>query len=626
MQRLVNELNIFTRYFAFWLFICFLDRAIFIASFFSKIGADNWTEVFRIYYHGLALDFSVAAYICALPFLFYFLSYYIPKIRLGKKALNIYTLVILVLYIVTSFVNVNIYREWGDKISKRAIDAVFEDAIGAAASAESTPVVLPILGMLVGICLSYWLYLKLMKGLNYRNLNKPMAVSMLFLLGAILMFTFIRGGYGRAPLNPSRAYYSHEAFNNHAAVNTQYALLKEYFSSSRRKKSPYRYFEEKEVREKLVQPVFAANPDSAIHVLTTKRPNIVLLVLESFVGDLIESLGGEKGVTPNMEKLIQQGILFDQIYATSDRSDKGIIGVFSGFPAQGPESIIKYIDKHENLPAMGQEIHELGYHTAFYHGGQSEFYNMKSYMLSHGIERITDNMNFGPLEERSSWGVYDHVVFGEMAKDIKKEKQPFFYSLFTLNNHEPFTLNNGYKFGSDNNANRFRSTAYYTDSVIMDFIEKAKKEDWYKNTLFILVADHGHRLPTEKFDITHPRRFHIPLIFFGDVIKPAYRGMKVNRIGNQNDMVATLFQQMGIPATNYRWSRDLLNPSTAQVAFYNSKNSFGIITPDQSVSFDHIGNSVNYLANKSYSSTKTDSLLNIAKAYYQEVYEDFMKY
>jgi phosphoglycerol transferase MdoB-like AlkP superfamily enzyme len=324
--------------------------------------------------------------------------------------------------------------------------------------------------------------------------------------------------------------------------------------------------------------------------------------------------------------LIKGGILFDHIYSAADRSDKGMVAVLSGFPAQGPESIIKYIDKHENMPAIGQELDHAGYETSFYHGGQSEFYNFKSYMLTHGMSRVVDNANFGLDAERASWGVYDHVVFNQMIKDFKKEKQPFFSTIFTLINHEPFELKHGYKFGNATNADKFRSTANYTDSAVFDFINKAKKEAWYKNTLFVIVADHGHRLPSEKWELFHPNRFHIPLIFFGDVIKPEYRGKIFNRIGNQTDLAATLLTQLKLPTDRYHWSRDLFNPTTPQIAFYNSKDAFGVITPKQAVSFDNVGRIINYRANKEYPVGKTDSLLDIAKAYYQDVYREFLKY
>jgi len=625
MQKLVKDLKGFLLYFGFWLLMSFVDRMIFLISFSAKINFSEIKDVFSIYYHGLPLDFSMVSYICVLPFLGYLVLNYYTNERLKKKILNVYTFVLLVFFHILTFANVNIYREWGDKISKRAIDAIAEDVGGAFASAESTPVFIPILSIVLLIAITYWIYLRIFRNVSFPK-NLPIwKFGIQFIIGSTILFGFIRGGFGRAPLNPSKAYFSSKSFYNHAAVNTHYSLMREYFTRNQRMRSPYKYFSEAEAKD-LLKNIFIENTDSSINILKTQRPNVIVLVLESYVADLIESLGGEKGISPHFEEFIQEGVLFNQIYSASDRSDKGIVAVFSGFPAQGPESIIKYIDKHENMPAMGQEFFNAGYKTSFYHGGQSEFYNMKSYMLTHGIDKVVDIMNFNPLVPRTSWGVYDHVVFERMIEDLNNESEPFFSSIFTLVNHEPFELYDGYKFGKNNNANRFRSTAFYTDNAIFDFIEEAKKQDWYKNTLFVLVADHGHRLPAEKWDISQPQRFHIPLLFFGDVIKEEYRGTKINRIGNQTDLPKTLLNQLALPSDRYKWSRDLFNKNTMEMAFYNSKDEIGIIAPQQIVSYNRVGNIIDFESNSQYPKVKTDSLLNITKAYYQEVYEDFMKY
>ncbi|MDH5825689.1 LTA synthase family protein [Sphingobacterium faecium] len=626
MNRIANELKALTQYFLFWLLICFIDRLLFITAFFEKIGFENLSEVFRIYYHGLSLDFSAVSYICAIPFFIYCILSFLPQVHFKRKVLDVYTISLLVIYFVVSFININIYREWGDKISKRAFDAFLASPSGAVASAESTPVFFPVFGMIVGIVSGYFLYRWMFKKVHFYNIKLPWQNAVKFLVGALLLFTFIRGGYGRATLNPSKAYFSEESFYNHAAVNTQWALLRDYFSKSTRLKSPYQFYSDESEMKAILKPAFHANPDSAISILTTNRPNVVFIMLESFVGGLIESMGGEKGVTPNIEKLINQGVFFDHIYAAADRSDKGMVGIFSAFPAQGPESIIKYIDKHENLPAVGQELSSVGYRGSFYHGGQSEFYNFKSYMLMHGVSKVVDNASFGVDVDRASWGVYDHVVLKRMLHDFDTEKTPFFSTIFTLINHEPFNLKDGYKFGTKTNADKFRSTAYYTDSVVYDFINQAKSKSWYKNTLFVVVADHGHRLPAEKWELSNPHRFHIPLLFFGDVIKPEFRGKKFDKIGNQTDMVGTLLHQLGLSSERYHWSRDLLNPTTPQIAFYNSKDAFGVITPEQAVSFDNVGKIINYKQNSNFPHAKTDSLLNIGKAYYQEVYHEFLKY
>lgn len=626
MNKIASELKALTQYFLFWLIICFIDRLLFISAFYDKIGSKHFFDVFKIYYHGLSLDFSSVSYICVIPFVIYCILSFIPHKRFKRKVLDIYTISLLVIYFVVSFININIYREWGDKISKRAIDAFLASPSGAVASAESTPVFFPVFGMIIGIVVGYFLYRWMFKKVHFYNIILPRQNTIKLILGALILFTFIRGGYGRATLNPSKAYFSEQSFYNHAAVNTQWALLRDYFSKSTRLKSPYHFYDDESQVHAVLKPAFLSNPDSSVSILTTKRPNIVVIMLESFVGGLIESMGGEKGITPNFEKLINQGVFFDHVYAAADRSDKGMIGIFSAFPAQGPESIIKYIDKHENLPAVGQELSTAGYHGSFYHGGQSEFYNFKSYMLMHGVSKVVDNANFGVDAARASWGVYDHIVFKRMLHDFDTEKTPFFSTIFTLINHEPFNLPDGYKFGTKTNADKFRSTAFYTDSVVYDFINQAKSKSWYKNTLFVVVADHGHRLPAEKWELSNPHRFHIPLLFFGDVIKPEFRGKKIEQIGNQTDIVSTLLHQLNLPSERYHWSRDLLNPTTPQIAFYNSKDAFGVITPKQVVSFDNVGKIINYKQHSDYSQSKTDSLLNIGKAYYQEVYKEFLKY
>jgi len=626
MQLIVNELRALTRYFLFWLIICFVDRLVFVFSFYEKIEAGNWIDVFRIYWHGLPLDFSTVSYICALPFLIYCVLSFFKKVTLSRKYLDIYTLLLLIVFFTVSFININIYREWGDKISKRAIDAFWASPSGAVASAESTPIFIPVLAIVLGIIGGYYLYILMLNNVRFFNIKGPISNLSKLFIGAFILFTFIRGGYGPATMNPSRAYFTDRSFYNHAAVNTHWALLSDYFSGSNLTKNPYRFYQNNEEIQQALLPVFKNNPDSSVNVLQTKRPNIVFFLLESFVGDLIKSLGGEEGITPQMEMLIKDGILFDQIYSASDRSDKGMVGALSGFPAQGPESIIKHITKHENLPAIGQELDSVGYSTSFYHGGQSEFYNFKSYMLTHGISRVVDISNFSIQAERTSWGIYDHLVLDRMLKDFEQEPTPFFSTIFTLVNHEPFRLNGKYKFGDKNNADKFRSTAYYTDSILYDFISRAKTQPWYKNTLFVFVADHGHRLPADKWELSQPQRFHIPLLFYGDVIKKEYRGKVISKIGGQTDVAATLLHQLDLPTNRYRWSRDLFNPTTPSVAFYNSKDAFGIITPEQAVSYDNVGKSINYLRNKDFPQAKTDSLLNIAKAFYQGVYQDFLRY
>lgn len=610
-------------YFVFWIIVSWIDRSIFIIDNLADMTDNGIGEVLMAFIYGLKMDISMAAYICALPAVVYFGYNLVSGKRLSLMPLKIYTTIVVAIYAIISIINLGIYREWNLKVSKRAIDAFFETPKEVMASANDSPWFIGLMIFLFYFIIFLYGWKFLIKKCYQGFCECRWDVRAIrFLIVVFVLFTAIRGGYGRATLNPSVAYHSTNSINNHAAVNTHWAFMKEMISR-RETKNPYQIFDQS-VAESKINPLFDIQGNYPVF-LTNKNANVVLVILESFVADLISSLGGEEGITPGMESLIREGVLFDQIYAASDRSDKGIISIFSGFPSQGNESIIKYISKHEKLPSLTQVFDSLAYETTFYYGGQSEFYNFKSFMLAHEVDEVIDQRSFKPWEVKSSWGVYDDLVFNRLLQDLNKKQQPFFSSIFTISNHEPFDLEGTYKFGKEKLEDRFQSTAYYTDSVLYDFIEKAKDTEWYPNTLFVMVADHGHRLPA-GWKLNESKRYHIPLLFYGDVIKPEYRGKRVSKIGNQSDLVAILLGQMGIENSRFPWSRNILSEDYKEYAFYTTKGVVGVKTPEQEIGYDYDGKIVTRIADKNISEEKNKLLLDTAVSYYQCVFEQFLKY
>jgi phosphoglycerol transferase MdoB-like AlkP superfamily enzyme len=246
-------------------------------------------------------------------------------------------------------------------------------------------------------------------------------------------------------------------------------------------------------------------------------------------------------------------------------------------------------------------------------------------MLSHGNEVLVDKNDFLDKDMNSKWGAFDGVVYQKQLADFKNTNQPFFSTILTLTNHEPFELPVKGKYPGTELANLFRSTAHYADSTLGAYLRDAAKQTWYKNTLFIIVADHGHRLPSEKYEKYHPMRYRIPLIFFGEVIKPEYRGSRIQKYGGQTDIAQTLFNQMGIDASRFKWSKDLLNPDSRDFAFYDYDNGFGWITPEQSLAFDNVGKQVVY-REKNTGIAKESEMLKNGKAYLQTVFQEYLDY
>jgi phosphoglycerol transferase MdoB-like AlkP superfamily enzyme len=436
-----------------------------------------------------------------------------------------------------------------------------------------------------------------------------------------LLFLAIRGGWQLSPINQSMAYFSNETVLNHAAVNTEWNLIHDILSNKYGKDNPYQYYPREEA-QKILNEIYKKPTESSPILLNSERPNVVLIILESYTAELVGILGGEKGVTPNTDRLASEGILFEDIYASAGRTDKGVLASISAFPAQAIRSVMKQNNKQEKLPGIAQEFEKQSYSTSFYYGGESEFFNMKSYVLSHGYQKLVDQHSFQSKDMNSKWGAYDDKVFTKQLADMDNSKQPFFSTILTLTNHEPFEIPVERKYKGENVNDQFRSTMFYTDSCLGAYLNDAKKKSWYKNTLFVIIADHGHRLPNDLTEF-EARKYRIPLIFYGDVIKPELKGLKISKTGSQTDLVATLLNQVKIDASRYTWSKDLLNPSTPGFAFFNWDNGFGFATKEQVISFDNVGK--NIILRKNKANPKLDNeLLRYGQAHMQEVFQQYL--
>ena len=178
--------------------------------------------------------------------------------------------------------------------------------------------------------------------------------------------------------------------------------------------------------------------------------------MESFTAKFVGCLGGEPGVTPNLDKIATDGLLFTNIYAAGDRSEKGEVAVLSGYPNQAITSIIKTPAKTEKLPQITKSLEEEGYHTSYTYGGELEFANIKSYLVNAGFDKLVSKYSFSISERTTSWGVHDHIVLNRFFDNLKKEEQPFFATLFTLSSHEPYDVPMGPRFKGNDETTLFK--------------------------------------------------------------------------------------------------------------------------------------------------------------------------
>jgi phosphoglycerol transferase MdoB-like AlkP superfamily enzyme len=605
------------RLYAFWLIFFLVERIIFVCRFWDTIKASGSGEVLHIFQSALRLDASMAGYVLVIPALLWVMEIVLGRQLVSQRFMLGYHRFFIALFSLIAAVNVNIYQEWGSKVNFKVFKIFVSYPYESTISSLETGIALAIGIFLVQFLCFYWLIRYFIRPSYQVHTWLVRPILSLVLLG--LTFLSVRGGWQLAPISQSMAYFSNKPVLNHAAVNTSWNLAQDVVNNLSGNTSGFQYMPDAQM-DTVLHPFLISDSLARPEILLTKRPNVVFIILESFTADVVESLGGEPGISSELDQLMKQGVSFTNLYASGDRTDKGLIAVMSAFPAQATKSIISETDKQEHLPSVAQVFKEQGYQTAFMYGGESEFFGFKPYVLSHGFDRSTDKHAFLKQDQNSKWGAHDGVVFKRFQHELGQMKQPFFATMLTLSNHEPFEIPEAPRFPGSDLPNRFRSTAFYTDKSLGAFMRQARQAPWFKNTLFVIVADHGHRLPKEKYAISESQRFHIPLVFFGEVIKPAYRGKTMEVFGSQTDIAQTVLGQLSLIGQRFPFSQDLFATHPQQgYAFFDWDNGFGVISPNGFISYDNAGKRL-------IKQEGSQGLLTFGQAYMQKVFAMYEAY
>jgi phosphoglycerol transferase MdoB-like AlkP superfamily enzyme len=609
----------FLRQLAFWVLFFNLTRLIFIIYYLNIIIVEKirYTEVLGVFWNSLKLDLATACYIMVLPFLILAVqSVWSP--RWLNYINKVYTSIIIAGYSLIAAGEMGIYAEWKTKLTYKVIKYLRHpgEIFNSAETLTFYLLVFVFILIAVGGIFAYmrvfYMNLEDIKRNNWFSL-----VFVIFVPGFLLVG--LRGGIQQIPINQSQSYYSDHNILNIAAVNNAFNLYISIFENLKNfDHDPYMFMKQESAAE-IMKKIYYTPHDSTQSILKTSRPNIVLLILESWSADLIEDLGGEPGITPEFKKLTQNGILFDQLYASGARSEQGMASIFGGFPAHPISSITVQPDKFVKLPSIVKDLKSIGYSSSFYFGGQLIYGNIKSYIIFNGFDKIMEGDNFPKNMPQGKLGIHDEFTLGYLEDDIGKMKQPFFAALFTLSTHSPWDqpFKKPLKWGD--NEHEYINAAYYTDHCLGEFFAKAKNEPWFNNTLFILVADHSHN----SYRNWHPysKEYHkIPMLFYGNVIRENFRGSVCHKLGNQHDIAATLLGQLNLPANRFHYSKNLFNPLAPDFAYYTTEDGVGWIRPYGYFTYDKGPDFYYWWTDPKLA----DSIKQEGKAYLQTVFGEYM--
>ena len=567
----------------------------------------GFADYMQVMIHGASLDAATAGYLTAFPFLLVLISIWFRKFPL-KKILYGYYILAAALISIIFVVDMALYTFWGFKLDA-SVFLYIDSPKEALASVSVGFILLRVLAILLLIALNSWVLLKITPSVLTATRKRIAGTAGMLLLGGVL-FIIIRGGVTESTSNIGQVYFSNEPFLNHSAVNPDFSLLSS-MGKSQDFASEFNFFDE-EKRAALFDGLYpTTDGDSIIQVLNTKRPNILIILMEGFGGAFVEPLGGLPDVTPHFNRLSKEGVFFTNCYANSFRTDRGTVCTFSGYLGLPTASVMKIPAKSRTLPAIAEGLSKAGYKTDFLYGGDINFTNMKSYLLSTGYQRLTANTDFSLAEQTSNaWGVNDDITFEYLYNQLRnrKEEGPWHTAFLTLSSQEPFEV--PYHRLEDKIPNAFA----YTDECLGKFVDRLKQTPAWKDLLVICLPDHGFYYPREGSNAM-PRFYHIPLLWLGGAVK---QPMQVDKIMNQTDLAATLLGQLGLEHTAFTFSRNVLGSDYKYpFAFYSFNNGFSFRDSTGVTVFDNNSGSILFDEPEA-----DESRLDKGKAILQTVYDD----
>lgn len=564
--------------FAMSLLVMAIEKPLFLLWYHAQAAEASAAELALVVWNGLKLDQTVAGYITALPLLVVLAALWIPG-RWSRSVLKGYLLVIAAVAATAFAANLALYEYWAFPLDSSVLQylASPKEALASVTAGQLLLQLLVAAAVFGGMA---WCYLRVLRLYDPARRSTHRAGSTLvLLLAAGVLFLPTRGGVSVATANVSKVYFSGRMFLNHAAVNPLFSFLST-LSDGDDALYEYEFFPEPE-RAAIFEPLRGDLPAGigTDTLLRTRRPNVVLFLVESFGRSTVDERVGGEPVAPEFQRLKGEGVYFDNLFANSFRTDRGTVAVLSGFPAQTKMSVMKLPVKSQRLPSIARSLRREGYATSFYYGGDLNFTNTASYLYGTGFDRLTWQKDLHFDAPTSKWGYADDVVIDAFTDHVLAEaasQRPFFAAMLTLSSHEPFDV----PFAKFDDP--MLNAMAFTDACLGRFVERVRQTPVWDDLLVILIADHAYPYPYGIAN-SDALRHRIPMLWLGGAVR---RPAVVETYGSQSDLAATLLAQLGIAHGDFLFSRDLFDPARPKFGYWCFNNGFGVADAGGTTIFD----------------------------------------
>jgi phosphoglycerol transferase MdoB-like AlkP superfamily enzyme len=605
--------SFYLRYIVFFLGIQVLFHIVFLITYQDLARDVSIGDQILSLGYGLKLDISLTGYLLLFPTLMLAVIS-ILRTAILKTIVDIYTFLIILCLVPAYLANLVIYSYWRIPIDY-SIFAYFSKPREMMASLSPLFSIL-LFGILILViyALFFQAYNKWISRLLIPNRKRHWLAAALFLFILPALYLPIRGGLATSPIQVASVYFHEDNYLNHAATNPVWNLI--YTIIEHDKLSQSLNFYPDGSADRMMDELHK-NGRTGLKILNTDSPDVILIILESFGQLVIDELGGNGKVAPNFNQLVKEGVFFSGFYTTGVLTDRAIGALFAGYPGIPGTCIIHYENKVQKLPNLNLELKSEGYSSAFLYGGDIDFAHIRSFLVMGGFDRIISDKDFPRSMKISSWGVPDEYLFERLTGVTDQASSPFFHVLMTLSSHSPFDVPMEPVFPGPGHLKKYENSIYYTDRCLGEFIRKAKSSEWWDQALIILVADHGFRV--KHIPAHDPKRFNIPMLWLGGAL--AVSDTIITKYGSQTDLPATLFNQMGLPSGNFKFSKDILSDDTESFAYYTYNEGIGFVRDSSCTVYSLIKG--DYLLREGY---RAGNAIDPGLAYTQCLINDFNDY
>lgn len=555
-----------------------LQKPVFLLWYASLVADAEVAELFKVISSGISLDMTMAGYVCALPILFVIGSVWFSH-KVWKRLCRWWVLLATALIAVSFAVNLGLYEYWrfpldGSILQYLATPKEAMASVTAQMFIIQTVVAVVYFALMALVCSKVVDVFEPQSGGKWgRKIIQSVVLIVIFGLN----FLAIRGGLTTAVANVSKVYFSDNIVLNHAAVNPTFSFISSVSSGD--DLSRYDYFEQSECEANFAQIMAQNTASPTTKLLNTSRPNIVMIIAESFGRSTTDEIIGGKAVTPEFQALKERGVWFENIIASSFRTDRGVLATLSGLCAQPTMSVMKYPQKASRLPSIAGSLRDVGYSTAYIHGGDLNFTDMAGYLYATGFEQLVALKDLSFDAPTSKWGYADDVLadyFIDFIKAKSLDADPYFAVWQTLSSHEPFDV------PIDKFEDKMLNSMHFADSCIARVVKALEQSEEWNNTLVIIIADHAYLYPY-GIAASAVTRHRIPMLWLGGAINEV---RTIDNYCSQTDLAATLLSQLGIDHSRFTMSRNIFAPEAEQFGYYTFNNGFGVVNSAGATIYD----------------------------------------